>query len=187
MLACHEMVESSLGRRHDDEAHDFQDGTHIGLAHVLWSEYVVERTRRTLANELGWGFSDIENGFLVEQMGDLEAEIPQLVQWAVEHDEPPQRIFQLWFEMARSYAMALGRADAGCPADEDQVGRFRALTLVVQTSAGWDAVDNSLRGAFGRAGDLAAVLDESVYGDGWSVLYQQFTHDWNTRYEAALD
>jgi hypothetical protein len=123
LFACHEMVEASLDRRHEAEGHDFNERTHTSLAHVLWTEYVVERTRRTIANELGWGFADVENGFVVEQMQDIENELPDLVQWAVRHNEPPQRIFQLWYEMARVYAMTVARADAGSVGAQEEVGR----------------------------------------------------------------
>jgi hypothetical protein len=62
----------------------FEDQTHTGLAQVLWTEYVVERTRRAIANELAWGFADVENEFVVEQMQDIEREVPGLIRWAVQ-------------------------------------------------------------------------------------------------------
>lgn len=186
MFACHEMVEAALDRRQEQEDHKFKEMTHTSLAHVLWTEYVVERTRRTIASELGWGYGEVENGYVVEQMRDIEAELPSLIQWAVEHNEPPQRIFQHWYEMARVYAMALGRADAGCPTDEDQLRRFRTLPLVLESMAGWNALDAALRAAYGRPGEEAAALDQLVRNDGWIPLYEKMTNFRNKRYDAAL-
>jgi hypothetical protein len=186
MFACHEMIETALDRRQDEEGHEFNEMTHTSLAHVLWTEYVVERTRRTIANELGWSYAEVENGFVVEQMQDIETELPDLIQWAVQHNEPPQRITQHWYEMARVYAMALGRADAGCPADESQVQRFKERPLVVESIAGWVALDQSLRDAYGRPTEKAEILDQLVRNEGWILLYEEMTKFWNARYDAAL-
>lgn len=186
MFACHEMVEAALDRRHEQEGHEFREMTHTSLAHVLWTEYAVERTRRTIATDLGWGFGGIENGHIVEQMQEIEAELPSLIRWAVEHDEPPQRIFQHWYEMARVYAMTLGRADVDCPADEEQLRRFRSLPLVLESMAGWNALDAALRAAYGCPEEEAAALDQFVRNDGWIPLYEEMTEFWNKRYEAAL-
>jgi hypothetical protein len=186
MFACHEMVEVALDRRQELEGHLFEEMTHTSLAHVLWTEYVVERTRRTIASELGWGFGEIENGHIVEQMQDIEAELPDLIQWAVQNDEPPQRITQHWYEMARVYSMALGRADAGCPADGEQLQRFVALPLSLESASGWHVLDKSLREAYERPGESAADLDQLVRDEGWGPLYQEMADFWNSRYEAAL-
>lgn len=186
MFACHEMVEAALDRRHETEGHEFKEMTHTGLAHVLWTEYVVERTRRTIATELGWGYADVENGFVVEQMRDIENELPQLISWAVQHDEPPQRIFQHWYEMARVYSMALGRADAGSPTEQEQVQRFRQQPLVMESPTGWDALDAALRSAFAQPAEQADALDQLVRDDGWEQLYDGMAALWNKRYEMAL-
>jgi len=71
-LASHEMIESVLDQRHAQEGHEFADGTHAGVAHVLWTEYVVERTRRGIANEPGWGYGALEQGLIVEPSRDFQ-------------------------------------------------------------------------------------------------------------------
>jgi hypothetical protein len=66
------MIESVLDQRHAQEGHEFADGTHAGVAHVLWTEYVVERTRRGIANEPGWGYGALEQGLIVEPSRDFQ-------------------------------------------------------------------------------------------------------------------
>ncbi len=186
MFACHEMVEAALGRRHYAEGHQFKEQTHTSLAHVLWTEYAVERTRRMIANELGWGYAEVENGFVVEQMQDIENELPGLIQWAVQHNEPPQRLFQHWYEMARVYAMTLGRADAGSPQPQEEIRRFKEKPLVTESIAGWGALDQALRDAYDRPTEPADALDQLVRNEGWMPLYEAMTVFWNARYEKAL-
>lgn len=186
MFACHEMAETALDRRHEAEGHEFKEMTHTSLAHVLWTEYVVERTRRTIANELAWGYAEVENGFVVEQMQDIENDLPGLVQWAVEHNEPPQRIIQHWYEMARVYAMALGRADAASPTDQGQIQNFKELPLVIESIAGWEALDQSLRDAYDQPTERADALDQLVRNEGWVHLYEEMETFWNARYDTAL-
>jgi hypothetical protein len=186
MFACHEMVEAVLGRRHDAEGHQFKEQTHTSLAHVLWTEYVVERTRRVIANQLDWGYAEVENGFVVEQMQDIENELPDLIQWAVQHNEPPQRLFQHWYEMARVYAMTLGRGDAGSPQPQEELRRFKEKPLVTESSAGWGALDQALRDAYDRPTEPAYALDQLVRNEGWMPLYEAMTVFWNARYEKAL-
>lgn len=186
MFACHEMVEAALGRRHDAEGHEFKEQTHTSLAHVLWTEYVVERSRRTIANDLGWGHAEVENGFVVEQMDDIEAELPNLIQWAVQHNEPPQRLFQLWYEMARVYAMTLGKADAGLAQAQEEVRRFKERPLVIESIAGWAELDQALRDTYDRSAEPVDELDQDVRNEGWIHLYEEMTSFWNARYEAAL-
>lgn len=186
MFACHEMVEAALGRRHDAEGHQFKEQTHTSLAHVLWTEYVVERTRRAIANDLGWGYAEVENGFVAEQMRDIENELPDLIQWAVQHDDVPQRLFQLWYEMARAYVMTLGRADAGSPEPREEIRRFTERPLVTESIVGWTALDQALRSAYDVPVESADALDQLVRNDGWMPLYEAMTSFWNARYERTL-
>lgn len=186
LLACHEMIESALEVRHKEEGHEVDGGTNMGIAHVLWTEYVVERARRFLATSLEWGYSKLENGFVVEQMKELEEELPTLISWAVAHNEPPQRIFQLWAEMARVYAMSLGRADGGSPEDKEQIQGFRRQPTVIEALPGWEAFDRSLRAAHDRPGAAADELDQVVRSEGWIPLHEALAQTWNLRYEAAL-
>jgi hypothetical protein len=186
MFACHEMVEAALDRRHEAEGHEFNEQTHTSLAHVLWTEYAVERTRRTIADSLNWGFGQVERGFVVEQMKDIERELPGLIQWAVEHNEPPQRLYQLWYEMARVFAMTLGRADAGLAEAKEEVDRFMDRPLIAESVQGWEAFESALRSTYDDPTRAAAAQDETVRDEGWNLLYEQMAALWNKRYDAAL-
>jgi hypothetical protein len=77
-LPAHEMVEAALNARQDAEGYEFVDSTHWGASHVVWTEYVVERTRRGITTQLGWGRSALDNGFVVEHSGTLRMNCPRL-------------------------------------------------------------------------------------------------------------
>jgi hypothetical protein len=186
MLAGHELVEAALERRHEAEGHEFVDGTHTSLAHVLWTEYVVERTRRQLFTALDLGYSGLDRGFLSEQVAEIASELPGLVRWAVLHNDLPQRMIQLWYELARVYAMSLGRADEGSSDDLEDLTRFMEHALVQESQPGWDALSKSLRQAYERPTVPANELDQLVRNEGWMPLYEGgLASVWNPRYEAA--
>lgn len=164
MLAAHEAGETALERRHEAEGHEFREQTHTSLAHVLWTEYAVERTRRQIFEALQLGYSQLDNGFVSEQIEDIAAELPELI----------------------SYSMSLGRADERSPADIADLAAFRRHPLVRESISGWDALDDVLRRAYEQPDTGAASLDEFVRNEGWMKLYENGLGEvWNTRYAAA--
>ena len=186
MLAAHEMVEAALERRHDAERHVFKEQTHTSLAHVLWTEYVVERTRRQLFDRLALGYSALEEAHLHDQADDFSRELPSLIRWAVRNDDLPPRVVQLWYELARVFSMSLGRADEHSPSDVDGLELFRVQPTINESAAGWDSLTESLRHAFGQPGTAASVLDADVRDNGWMPLYEGGLGGvWNPRYAAA--
>jgi hypothetical protein len=71
-LPGHEMVEAALDERQETEGYQFVDSTHWGMAHVIWTEYFVERIRPSITNQLGWGFSALDSGCLPEHAREFE-------------------------------------------------------------------------------------------------------------------
>ena len=183
-LVGHEMVELVLDQRHKQEGHAVQDRTHAGASHVLWTEYVAERTRRSIANELGWGYSPLETGLMLDSLRDFEAELPTLIA-AAETDGAVQRAAQYWFDIARYYCMSLGRSDAGCDPDDRAQREFRRESLTVESDDGWRDFDGALREAYELPDRSATELDELVADDGWRSLHCQFRTLFNTRYHEA--
>ncbi len=187
MLAGHEIVEAALERRFARQAsHRSREPNHTSVAHVLWTEYVVERTRRQLFNALGLGHSLLDNGLVSKQIEQLADELPELLRWAVANGQIPGRVAQHWGELARLYAMSRGRADEGSPDDLADLGAFRRHELVVESAAGWDALDSALREAYERPTADAYSLDQLVLTQGWMTLYTRGLGDlWDRRYAAA--
>jgi hypothetical protein len=149
-LPGHEMVEAALDERQARERYEFVDGTHWGVSHVLWTEYVVERTRRGICNELGGGFSALDNGFVVGQHRDFENALPEMVRWAVANGSDPVESFQHFYELVRVYAMSRGRADAGSPADEKDLAEFAQATLGAELTGEWRRLDAAFQDAYDR-------------------------------------
>jgi hypothetical protein len=187
MLAGHEIVEAALERRFALQAsHRSREPTHTSLAHVLWTEYVVERTRRQIFNGLGLGHSLLDNGLLSKQIEQVEGELPELIRWAIARRQIPPRMAQHWGELARMYAMSLGRADEGSPDDLADLAAFRRNELVAESAAGWEALDAALRGAYEQPAADAYSLDQLILTRGWMKLLRHGLGDlWDRRYEAA--
>lgn len=182
MLAGHETVEASLARRHHAQGHRFEERTHTSLAHVLWKEYSVERTRRQLFDELGLGYSALDNGMVSEQVEQLARGLPEAVRWGIDNGGMPGRLVQEWYELARVYAMSLGRADEGSPGDRADLTAFRAHPLVRESAGSWDMLDAALRRAYRQPAARAEGLDQLVLTEGWSVLYRRGLGDiWKRR------
>lgn len=187
MLAGHEIAEAALERRFARQgSHRSREPTHTSLAHVLWTEYVVERTRRQLFNALGLGRSPLDNGLVSKQVEQLAKELPDLIRWAVERKQIPGRVTQHWAELARIYAMSLGRADEGSPDDVADLAAFRRNDLVVESAAGWDALDEALRRAYDQPTADAYSLDQLILTHGWMKLFRHGLGElWDRRYAAA--
>ncbi len=187
MLVGHEIVEAALERRFAlQRSHRSREPTHTALAHVLWTEYVVERTRRQVFNRLGLGHSPLDNGLVSKQVEQLGKELPKLIQWALARGQIPGRVSQHWAELARIYAMSLGRADEGSPDDLADLAAFRRNDLVVESAAGWDALDESLRRVYDQPTADAYGLDQLVLTHGWMKLFREGLGElWDRRYAVA--
>ncbi len=187
MLAGHEIVEAALERRFARQAsHRSREPTHTSLAHVLWIEYAVERTRRQLFNGLGLGHSALDNGLVSRQIEQLAGELPELIRWALERRQIPGRVSQHWAELARIYAMSLGRADEGSPDDVADLAVFHRHELVAESAAGWEALDAALRRAYEQPAADVYSLDQLILTQGWMKLYTHGLGElWDRRYAAA--
>jgi len=184
-FAGHEMIEAAIEARHQAEGHVWADGTHTGVAHVLWTEYVVERTRETLFRELEMPDSPLAHGDLAADAAGVEAALPDLIDEAVRTSSAPPWLFQRWFEMARLYAMSCGRADAGSLAEAAELEAFRKCRIIVECGNAWNEFDEALRDVYDRPSDAATTHDALLKQDGWQPLFDGLGDVWDPRYEAA--
>lgn len=188
MLAGHEIVEAALERRFAlQSSHRSREPTHTSLAHVLWTEYMVERTRRQIFNALDLGHSLLDNGLVSKQIEQLEGELPELIRRAVASGQIPQRVVQHWAELARVYVMSVARAEEGSPDDVSDLAAFRRHELVRESAEGWDALDSALRRAYEQPEADAYSLDQLILTQGWMKLLRHGLGDlWDRRYAAAV-
>lgn len=185
MLAGHETVEAALRRRQPRGSRPREE-TRAAAAHVLWTEYAVERTRRQIFDALRLGYSRLDNGLVSKQVEQIARELPEMVVWGVAHGSLPSRLPQLWHELARVYAMSLGRADEGSPDDRADLTAFRGHELVRESARGWDALALVLRRAYVQPHAPAEGLDALVLAEGWTRLYEGGLRAvWAPRYAAA--
>lgn len=186
-LAGHELVEAALAERQANEGYQFVERTQAEAAHVLWTEYVVERTRRSIFNDLGWGASVFEDESPAVQLQQFEAELPSLAKQAAETwDEPPEW-FLHFYEVARVYAMSRGRADAGSPADEARFPIFSQCALGADLANQWRDFDASLAAAFAQPTASTTALDDLVHDEGWRPLHDEYRAIWEYLVQTEQD
>jgi hypothetical protein len=185
-FVAHEAVEAALSARAHAGRYRERTNTNLGLAHILWIEYVVERARREITAELGWPRSKFDSQAVSHEIRTLHDELPKLLRWAVANEARPKRLHQRWFELARVYAMTLGRADAGDEEERVELQRLRTEVLGAQTSRTWDAVDGALRGVFTDPSAAPEQHDERVFERGVEALYAGLSDFWNPRYEQGV-
>jgi len=179
VLATHEMGEAALDARQDAEGYVFPDGTHDGVAHVLFTEYAVERARVSVGAELGWPDATFANSSVVKQLADFEQALPGLVAWAVANDQVPVERNQYWFELIRMYAMAAGRADGGSALARQDVADFAARPgFGAELGVFWSGLDVALNAAYALPQEPTASRDAEVRENGWLPLSEVFSVIW---------
>lgn len=180
-LAGHEAVEAALARRRDDVRDLPPSNTPAAAAYVLWKEYVVERTRRQLMNDLDLGYSSVDNGFVESQVDDLESLFAELFSQARREGAIPQRYAQEWFDIARVYVMSRGRADEGSPADLGSLKAFAKRPMIVGSGGEWKALDEALHNAFTRPHDEFPKITADVLAHGWGPVEAIASDIWDAR------
>lgn len=176
---AHEMIEAALDRRQAAEGYEFVDSTHSGVAHVLWTEYVVERTRKGIANELGWPASKLDDGFLVDHANEFEQSVLGFLKTTAATGTEPVQSFQHWYELVRVYAMSRGRADAGSPADEASLSAFFHEAIPAELRDQWQWLDDALRDAYARPQAPTSELDALTHDEGWRPLHEEYRRLWS--------
>lgn len=105
---------------------------------TLFNEYCVERTRREIADTLEWPEGAVE---ATQGLHSVAQEIATAMP-ARRLDPPGMDFYGAWLEMARSWAMACGRADAGSDSAKGDVARWAEHSLIADN--GWNPVHGSL-------------------------------------------
>lgn len=180
VLATHEMGEAALDARQDAEGYVFPDGTHDGVAHVLWTEYAVERTRVAINAELGRPDATFSDNSVVQQLADFEQALPVMVAWAVENEQVPVERNQYWFELIRMYSMACGRAHRGSALARQEIEDFDGRPgFGAELATFWTGLASALDRVSQTSKSPTAERDHQVRDDGWLPLSDVFTHIWD--------
>ncbi len=122
-LACHELLELSMGDSRDEEFADW----HASMRRVVWSEHVVECRRTSVFESHGWPRAGIDRAFLVEEFEDYAREYRGWVDWAAGQDQIPNELFGCWQLLGRGVAVAYAHAQAGDTDEERELERFLGL------------------------------------------------------------
>jgi hypothetical protein len=172
-LFGHEFLEAVLDSRHRAENHVWTSQTHTGLAHIYWTEYAVERSRQEIATKMNLSPSDFEVAGIVDQINELDGELPDMIGWASMNGEIPAQLYQSVAELARVWSMMLGRGDGGSTAAKSEHRQFSDQPLAKKTATGWVALEAALRETFGKPCACAADHDQAVRS-GWLPLITEF-------------
>lgn len=186
-LAAHEAIEAAHDRRQRDSG--YMTEPDVANAHSFWTEYVVERTRRSIFDDLQLGESVFDNGYLPSEADDLAAALPDLAREGKRLNDVPRGAWQRWGELVRTFATSQGRADAGYAPEQRAVQAFLRHPLIAESTGGWIAFRDALRVVYAEPKGDPSEHDARTYERWWTgdgCLYSTFGDLWNPRYAQAL-
>lgn len=184
-FACHEIVECVLSASKDTADEDARDTMDDAMTRLMWSEYVVERKRRTIFEAEGWGDSALDHSFVNATANQYEQELPQLVRWAVRNDAVHQNVYGNWQLLAHGVTHAAARADAGYAPEHAELDSFLTRGWSPGTAYAWRNARDLLPRLYDRPDLTTAELDDEVVTGAWQPIYEALADDYNKLYAQA--
>ena len=186
-LSSHEAVEACLEARGTQRGYE-PDSEVLG-GHVLWSEYVCERTRHEVWLGLGGTASSLfDESYIANLAADFMRDLPGLIGEAVQRNAVPDVLMPRWYELARSFAMATGRADAELELAKRDVAGFLLSSLVREKPEAWANFRGALRAVYAAPNVPESDHDERVYDVWWmnkTGLHGALGEIWDSRFAQA--
>lgn len=153
MTAGHELIEAALEQRQRDAGEIWQGQSVLGLSHLVWSEYVVERTRTEIGRELGFEPASQETNRALLRT----AAHTQRLALSAGAVSP-----QSWVDLMLMWARVLGRVDGGHELEARDVQAFYAHGMMSSVAPGWQSLHESLREVFESPGTPSPAIDQAV-------------------------
>jgi hypothetical protein len=153
MLVGHELVEVAIEQRQHASGEDWDGVSPEAQAHILWSEYVVERVRAEIARELGFEASSQETCRALLKTLTLAAK-PALTTGFIRK--------QAWHDLMLMWARVLGRTDGGRQEEAADLETFYAHPVMAEVTAHWTSLAGTLRKVFERPEASSVELDRLV-------------------------
>lgn len=153
MTAGHELIEAALERRQRDAGEIWQGQSLVGLAHLVWSEYVVERTRIEIGREFGFEPASQETNRALLRAAALTQKLA-LLAGAI----PPQS----WVDLMLMWARVIGRVDGGHELEARDVQAFYAHGMMGSVALGWQSLNELFREVFESPGIPSPAIDRAV-------------------------
>jgi hypothetical protein len=179
-MAAHEYLEAAIARRRDTEGYELPMDE-LANAHVVTTEYIVERARIEISAALRWPASKLDGLGLTEQVDDLSKALPAMLRRSRRPAFPLNEAWHHWVNIIRVWAMSLGRVHSGSSADRADLARFCETELVRETADAWRSADAALDRTWGGS-DLATVELDAIVCDGlWLPLRAAYIAAWQRR------
>lgn len=139
MLVGHEMVEAAIEKRQKAAGEEWGEATVGGFAHLLWTEYVVERTRTDVAAKLGMSASSAA----------LSRPLLRLASHTKREAKNAGAITQqAWVNLMLEWARTTGRIDGGDVGEAGDLEAFYRNGMIASAAAQWHVLVESLRAVF---------------------------------------
>lgn len=119
-LCCHELCELSI----DATSGEDRTTMNVAMSGLIWSEHVVERRRSEVFTAQQWPRSVLDQSGVRGLWTDYQAELPNLIEWAVENDAVPNETYGHWQIITREVVCAYGHAQAGNQDEERELEAF---------------------------------------------------------------
>jgi hypothetical protein len=178
-LCCHELGELAIG----DTGTRGHHTARAVMSGLIWSEHVVERRRAEIFLRHRWPKGGFGRSFLAQSWKDYCAEYPAMLEWAVQNDAVPDRLYGLWQILVRDVVCAYGHAQAGDSVEERGIEAFLALQTEEEVQPWLDLMivcDRAFEGPELDHDDLDNIGEE-----GWVRIYEALGAQWNTDLCAA--
>jgi hypothetical protein len=154
---------------------------HLANAHVMRTEYVVERTRLEISGALGWPQSSLDGVGLAEQVATFEQALPAIVQTSRGAQYPTQLAWQHWVNIIRVFSMSAGRAAAGSDVDRADLERFYAQPLIAEAVSAWRTAQAALDGLWDQPHEAMQTLAEEARHAVWQPVHDALLAVWRSR------
>jgi len=182
MFATHELLEAAQSAREEAEGFAFPShDVHLANAHVMRTEYVVERARLEISGGLRWPQSSLDGVGLAEQVATFEQALPGIVRNSRVAEYPTQLAWQHWVNIIRVFAMSAGRAAAGSDVDRAELERFYAQPLIAETVSAWRTAQAALDALWDRPHEPTQTLAEDARHAVWQPLHDALLAVWRSR------
>jgi hypothetical protein len=178
-LCCHELCELSIDAPNSLD----QNTVRAAMSTMIWSEHVVERRRAQVFKSQGWPRGWIDDSQLTQLWRDYESDLPELIRWAVEHNDVPGQLWGEWQILVREVVCAYGRAQGGDSTEEREIEAFLDLQSA-SVSNSWLELMTVCDDAFGSP-ELDHTTLDSRGEEGWLAVTNALGQEWNELYLEA--
>jgi hypothetical protein len=173
-IASHEVVElAGRAREIHEGSVEPPPNSPAQLGSVLFDEYSADRLRTEIAGVLGWTESalDADPG-LVSQTNDMQEAMTAMPA----EGPPPTEFWTHWVNVARVWAMVVGRRDGGSETVQVELNRWSQHPLIADQ--GWSPVRRALADMYDTNNPIRPEVEGEAAQRIWTPIEAYGNEAW---------